>query len=58
MNGCRSSIKIFFSSLICYTCFKLIIWDLDICFNANTYLDGAIICLTLPKVPAPKVANI
>lgn len=31
------------------------IWLLESCFNANTSFDGLITCLTLPKVPAPKV---
>ena len=29
--------------------------DFDICLRARTYLNGDKICLTRPKVPAPRV---
>jgi hypothetical protein len=32
--------------------------DFDICLRARTYFNGDKICLTLPKVPAPKVSMI
>lgn len=55
MKGWLSSMSIFFSSLMCSTCLRLMIWLLESCFRANTSFDGLITCLTLPKVPAPKV---
>ena len=55
MKGWLSSMRIFFSSLMCSTCLRLMIWLLESCFKANTSFDGLITCLTLPNVPAPKV---
>lgn len=43
---------------MCSTCFKFIMCDFEICFNAKTSLEGDKICLTRPKVPAPRVYTI
>lgn len=57
MNGWLSSISIFFYNLMWSTCFRFMIWLLESCFKASTSFDGLITCLTLPKVPAPKVCT-
>ncbi len=56
MKGWLSSVRMRFSSLMCSTCFRLMMWDFDICFSASTSLEGPTICFTLPNVPAPKVS--
>jgi hypothetical protein len=55
MKGWLSSHSIFFYSLMCSTCLRLMMCDFEICFRASTYLLEETTCLTLPKVPAPRV---